>query len=246
MAEVKVVTREAGAISFNYEELKGEIMAKAAEYSAAVYTEENIGFAKADRAKLNKLKTALNDERLKREREFMQPFMEFKAQVADLISIIDEPIKAIDTQVKAFEENQRLEKKGDCVEIFASLPHPEWLDYMQIENPKWYNKTTTLAAVKDEMEGAIQKVKSECEMIQNYCPNPDAALALYRQNLNLKAAMELGKAITLQQKPIPLAADSETLEEASWVSFRALLTPTQAKALAAFMKTNKIKFEKGE
>ena len=246
MAELKVTTVQPGAISFNYEELKAEIVEKAQEYAAAVYTADNIGFAKADRAKLNKLKTALNEERLKREHEFMKPFAEFKEQIADLIKIIDEPIKAIDTQVKAFEENERLDKKGDCIEVFASIPHPEWLDYEQIENPKWYNKTTSLASVKDEMEGTIQKVKSECEMIQNYCPNPDAALALYRQNLNLKTAMELGKALTLQQKPIPLAADNETMEEASWVSFRALLTPTQAKALRGFCKLNGIKIEKGE
>lgn len=249
MAELKVVTREAGAISFNYEELKGEIMAKASEYSTAVYTEENIGFAKADRAKLNKLKTALNDERLKQERAFMKPFMEFKEQINELIKIIDEPIKTIDTQVKAFEDAERAEKRKACIEQFEDYKQaddfPSWLRYEQIESNKWYNKTTSLSTVHEEIGGAIQKVISECDMIQNYCPNPEVALAFYKKGLDLKGAMELGRAVTLQNiVRTPVVADPE--EEASWVCFKALMTPTQAKALVGFFKTNNIEYKKGE
>ena len=249
MAELKVVTREAGAISFNYEELKGEIMAKASEYSTAVYTEENIGFAKADRAKLNKLKTALNDERLKQEREFMKPFMGFKEQINELIKIIDEPIKTIDAQVKAFEEAERAEKRKACVEQFEDYRQaddfPSWLRYEQIESNKWYNKTTSLSTVHEEIGGAIQKVISESEMIQNYCPNPDVALAFYKKGLDLKGAMELGKAVTLEKiVRTPVVADTE--EEASWVTFKALLTSAQAYELKVFCNTHGIKIEKGE
>lgn len=249
MAEFKITTLEQGAISFNYEELKAEIVAKATEYSTAVYTADNIGFAKADRAKLNKLKTALNEERLKREREFMKPFMEFKEQVNDLIKIIDEPIKAIDTQVKAFEDAERAEKRKACIEQFEDYRQaddfPSWLRYEQIESNKWYNKTTSLSTVHEEIGGAIQKVISECDMIKNYCPNPDVALAFYKKGLDLNGAMELGRAVALQ-KTVQTPAVAEPEEEASWVCFKALLTSAQAYELKVFCNTHGIKIEKGE
>ncbi len=254
MAELKVTTVQPGAISFNYEELKAEIVEKAQEYAAAVYTADNIGFAKADRAKLNKLKTVLNEERLKREREFMKPFAEFKEQIADLIKIIDEPIKAIDTQVKAFEENERLDKKGDCIEVFASIPHPEWLDYEQIENPKWYNKTTSLASVKTEITEKVLDIESGLGIIAEASADAIASLECYKRTLNLKEALDEGKKAyelslkreAMKQMAEPKADIQETDEEAEWVSFRAFLTPTQAKALNGFCKLNGIKLEKGE
>lgn len=248
MAELKIVAQNTSTISFNYEELKGEILAKAQEYEVAVYSAENIGIAKADRARLNKLKTALNEERLKREREFMLPFMEFKSQVADLISIIDKPIKAIDTQVKEFETAQKEQKRDECKRVFDTYrcvkDFPEWLEYEQIENPKWLNKTVSLATVEEEIGGAIQKVNSDIDMIQNYCPNPSVGVAHYKKTLDLQKSMELGRMVAETEKPKSVEPAPE--EEAEWVSFRALLTPTQAKALAGFFKTNHITFEKGE
>ena len=87
-------------ISFNYEELKAELTEKVAFYETLVYTDDQVKDAKADRATLNKLKKTLNDERIRREKEYMQPFNEFKAQVNEIIGIIDKPIAVIDKQVK--------------------------------------------------------------------------------------------------------------------------------------------------
>ena len=98
-------------LTFNYEELKQELIQKAESYASLVYTEDQIKVAKEDRANLNRLKKALNDERLKREKEYMAPFATFKAQITEIISIIDKPCAVIDQQVKAFEERQKAEKK---------------------------------------------------------------------------------------------------------------------------------------
>ena len=57
--------------SFNYEELKQEIAKKSEVYASLVYNENEIKAAKADRSNLNKLKKALNDERIRREKEYM-------------------------------------------------------------------------------------------------------------------------------------------------------------------------------
>ena len=254
MAEFKVSVARPGEISFNYEELKAEVSAKASEYASYVYTPETIGDAKTDRAKLNKLKTALNDERVKREREFMLPFMEFKSQVADLIQIIDKPIKAIDTQVKEFEAAEKEQKKLECIELFnlyrVRSDFPKWLAYEQIENTKWYNKTSKKSEVNEEIAGAIQKVNSELDMIQNYCPNPSVGIANYKKTLDLKKSLELGRMAAEEEQPkvvtnVVLPAEAEE-EEPEWVLFKAYLTPSMARALNHFCKLNGIKLRKHE
>ena len=52
-------------VKFNYEELKKELTEKVENYKNLVYTEENINMAKKDRANLNKLKKAINDEKIR-------------------------------------------------------------------------------------------------------------------------------------------------------------------------------------
>ena len=72
--------------TFNYDELKTELLQKASVYETMVYTEDQIREAKADRANLNRLKKALNDERIRREKEYMEPFNKFKMQIAEIIT----------------------------------------------------------------------------------------------------------------------------------------------------------------
>lgn len=254
MAELKVDAKNTSTISFNYEELKAEIIKKSQEYKNAIYSANDIGAAKADRAKLNKLKTALNEERLKREREFMTPFMEFKDQVNELIRIIDEPIKAIDAQVKAVEEEERLNKKGDCIEVFAGIPHPDWLDFMQIENPKWYNKSTSLSSIRDEIVKKVSEIESDLNIIADVSADLVTSEEYYKRTLDLQGAIAEGKKAyeialkkeAMKQVAEPKADIPDTDEEPSWVSFRALITTAQAKALNGFCKLNGIKLEKGE
>jgi hypothetical protein len=100
----------AEVIHFNYEELKKELTEKVSKYDGLIYTESDIKDAKADRAQLNKFKKALNDERLRQEKEYMTPFNVFKNQINELIGIIDKPVSMIDKQVKDYEEKKKAEK----------------------------------------------------------------------------------------------------------------------------------------
>ena len=111
MMELKIMPYEQpAAIKFNFEELKTELEERVKVYEKMVYDETQIQQAKADRADLNKLKKALNDERIRREKDYMVPFNEFKAQINEIIAIIDKPVAIIDKQVKEFEEKEKQEK----------------------------------------------------------------------------------------------------------------------------------------
>ena len=90
-------------IEFNYAELKSEIETKLEVYKNLVYEEKDLKLAKADKSSLNKLKKALNDERIRREKEYMKPFNDFKNQINEIIDIIDEHVKLINYQIKDYE-----------------------------------------------------------------------------------------------------------------------------------------------
>lgn len=100
-------------ISWNNEELKAEISAKMKDYKGLVFTEETIKEAKKDRASLNKLRSAFEDERKRIKKLYMDPYNRFEQQVKEVIALIDEPIRLIDAQIKEVEENKKLQKRKD-------------------------------------------------------------------------------------------------------------------------------------
>ena len=144
-------------IIFNYEELKEGISAKVAHYKNLVYTDDQIKEAKEDRANLNKLKKALNDERIRLEKEYMIPFNTFKAQLNEIIKIIDEPVTMIDSQVKEYQENKKEEKRKEIVSYFDSVKEklPDEIGLESIFNTKWLNESVSMKSVKKDIDDAI-------------------------------------------------------------------------------------------
>ena len=78
-------------IDFNFEELKGQLAESLALYTGLVVTEDGIKGAKEDRAKLNKLREALENKRKEVKRECMAPYTDFEAKVKELVGLIDQP-----------------------------------------------------------------------------------------------------------------------------------------------------------
>ena len=107
--ELQIKAYQAQPIEWNYEALKTELLSKLEDYKHLQYTAEQITMAKADRANLNNLKKALSDERIRRKKEFLEPFETFEKQVKELCNLIDEPVQLIDTQIKEVEEKEKLE-----------------------------------------------------------------------------------------------------------------------------------------
>ena len=138
-------------ITFNYEELKSELLHKVSVYETMVYTEDQVKEAKADRAALNRLKKALNDERIRQEKEYMQPFNTFKAQIAELVKIIDNSVSVVDKQVKEFDEKKKAEKLDTILEYFgialaAKLPSVP-LNHRLVVDDKWLNASVSMKSI---------------------------------------------------------------------------------------------------
>ena len=177
------------ALSFNFEELKGELEEKVKHYETLVYSDEQIKEAKADKANLNKLKKALNDERIKREKEYMIPFNDFKSKINEIIAIIDKPVLMIDKQVKAFEENQKAEKLATILAFFNGENEFEWLDFELINNSKWLNASVTMKAIQEEIKIKLEQIKTDIATLSQMPEFGFEAVEVYKTSLNMNKAL---------------------------------------------------------
>lgn len=177
-------------ISFNYEELKAELTEKVAFYETLVYTDDQVKDAKADRATLNKLKKTLNDERIRREKEYMQPFNEFKAQVNEIIGIIDKPIAVIDKQVKEFEDQKKANKQKDIEELFASIGFQSFVTLEKIWDPKWLNASTSMKSIEEQMRSRMYQIGDDVLTLHNLPEFGFEATEVYKQTLDINKAIK--------------------------------------------------------
>lgn len=187
-------------IKFNFEELKTELTAKAHDYKVTVYTEDNIKEAKSDRASLNKLKKALNDERIRLEKEYMKPFNTFKAQINEIIGIVDEPIGIIDSQIKDFEQRKKDEKREAIIELWNSKEKPEFLEAFDLFNEKWLNSTYTMAKVEEDIDEIIAKTMEDLKTLEGLPEFGFEAVEEYKRTLSLSQAIAEGKRLADIQK----------------------------------------------
>lgn len=180
-------------ISFNFEELKTELSDKVKKYELMTYTDDQIKEAKADRANLNKLKKALNDERIRREKDYMIPFNEFKAKINEIIGIIEKPIAVIDAQIKAADEKKKEAKQLEIGSLFVTKRFPSWVKINMIQDNTWLNATTSMKQIEDNLDGWLNRIETETKTIESLPEFGFEAMEIYRQTLDINRAIAEGQ-----------------------------------------------------
>lgn len=247
------------APKINFEELKTEISASVKKYETLVYTNEQMKDAKADKAKLNKLKKALNDARIEKQKEYMTPFNAFKAQIDELIGIIDGGVSAIDKQVKEYDEGKKAEKRQQIEELFVSIGFQPFVKLEQIWSEKWLNVTYSLKQIEEEMREKMYSISTNLLTLSNLPLHGFEAIETYKSTLDIKEALNKAnklaeydrkkQEVEKAKEEIPTQAEATPpqptqTEKKQWVSFTAELTAAQAKSLKEFFERNKINFKK--
>ncbi len=198
-------------ITFNYEELKEEIAGKVSHYETLVYTDDQIKEAKADRADLNKFKKALNDERIRREREYMQPFQDFKDKIDEIIAIIDKPIMLIDRQIKECEEKQKHDKRNAIEELFASMGFQSFVKFEMIFNEKWLNATVSMKKIEEALNSEKIRIGNDIFTLSGLPEFSFEAIEIYKTTLDINQALNEGRRLSEIQKR---KAEHEAAEKA--------------------------------
>ena len=142
----------------NLAALKAELTPKLDYYNKLVVTADSIKAAKADKAALNKLKTAIEDQRKAIKKQYLEPYNVLETQCKEVVALIDAPISAIDKQIKVFEEKDDNEKYSQLTVAFNDLEPPEWIKIEDVLNPKWKNKTLKTEALISELTAAVKEL----------------------------------------------------------------------------------------
>ena len=195
----------------NLEQLKADLDEKN-EHAAALLSEANEARAEDDKAALNKLKKAISDQRISIKKQYLEPYNELERQCKELDAMIDEPIRAIDSQLKAFDEAEKKEKLTQLQTAFYRTEHPSWLQFNAVLPEKWENKTAKTDKLIEQIEQNVMGINTDiAEIDAIYAESPllTAIANHYKQTLN--KAETLSYAVTLEQQ---YKADQERKAEA--------------------------------
>ena len=257
-------------IECNYEELKAELSQKLEEYKGRVYTEEQVKDAKADRAKLNALATAIENKRKEIKKQCLQPYEKFEAQIKDLLAVIKEPVALIDSQIKGYEEEKKAKKLEEIKALFEKLKDVageelEFVSFEQVFEIKFLNASTSLKQVETVINNIFNSIKCNLKTIADLKEYSFEATEVYKETLNLNEALEKARYMVEiakkkaeeerkeQEKKEEVKEVVPDLQEAEepatdvkreWTAFEAYLSTEEAKMLAAWLKLNNIKIRR--
>lgn len=249
-------------IEFNFDELKTELSKNLEKYQGLTYTDETLKDGKADKAKLNKLKEAIETRRKEIKKLCLKPYDEFEVKVKELVKLIDEPITAIDTQLKDFEDKRVSAKLVDITDMYNSI-FDGWTDIIRLEqifNEKWKNATYSMKNIKSELEELFTKTKTDIQTIADMNLKPDIEMHVkdvYLQTLSFsKAIQEKNRLEELEiklqeQKAKKIEEPKEQIAEVSTISEPAKIyerrfwvkgTKEQLISLGNYMKESEIEY----
>lgn len=256
--------QEQSPITFNYEQLK-EILTKKVEiYKTTVYTEETISLAKTDRANLNKLSKAINDEKIRVKNKLLEPYTDFETKCKELMAIVNTAGENVDTQIKAFEKVEKDEKLKQVMMLWIENAgeFQELIDFDLIFNEQWLNKTYSMNKVETDIKHITEKTKLDMGTIDGQIKDEalnKQAKAFYFKNINQASVLSLSlqeavkvKETTEKLQEIEKKQEQQPVinnmaeEKVIQLDFRVWGTQTQLMKLKQFLKDNNIKVGKVE
>ena len=270
--ELVVTVKKTSEIEFNHEPLKTELKNALEKYRNLVYTDDSIKDAKADRAKLNALATAIEDKRKEIKKQCLEPYEQFEKKIKELTALIAAPCAEIDGQVKAFEARKKAEKKSELMaftdlELNRIIPFKDKFPADTFITEKMLNSSVSIKNAKTEISEAITKVNEGIELIKTFpesrqsglliqfAATRDLAQVIKRNNeidemeKAQAKAKEIEQAKKLEKKPVEQKQDSIIdAPRVELMTFTLKLTGTKEKLieLRKYIAANGISYEKVE
>ena len=202
--QLVITDKSLGSLTTNALQIKAMVEAALPDYSIENYADD-LELAKADKAMLNKAKKALNDERIKIEREFMKPFEEFKTIVTDTCKLIDACATKIDSVVKEADEIER-NKKRALIESLWTKRNFTLVPLVKVFEDKWLLKGTKEKDIDFRMDEIVLSIESDIKTIEAIGDDVDTLKAMYLENLNLNQTIQYSARLKENKKRIAEAA----------------------------------------
>lgn len=157
------------SIDFNKDEIKSYISQNLEKYQGLIYDDNSIKLAKTDRATLNNFKTVLDTKRKEIKNKCLEPYNAFESQIKELIGLIDQPLLAIDDQVKEYESRKKAEKRDQAMEIYNEIfeEFQEVISFNSIEDKRWQNTTFNINDVRSDIERIYSSIQTGVKIIKD-------------------------------------------------------------------------------
>jgi hypothetical protein len=203
-----IVNQQQGKITTNFDKVKETLTEQMAIYKELEVTEDNKTERKKDIATLRKMIKAVNSKRIEVKKECLKPYEVFEKQASELVDIINQPIGILDSQVKEFEDKQRLQKIENINELFDEiiLSYPELIDeigIVTIYDSRWENATASMKSVKEDIKAKLDKIQADITLIKSMpSDKTEEALRLYWGDLDVAKAITMINRYEQQKKEI--------------------------------------------
>lgn len=230
--QLEVKEFKLGVIKTNLNELEAYVNENLAKYQGLVYTDDQIKDAKTDRRNLNNLGKAINDWRIRQEREFNEPFAAVKEQCNRVVGRIKETSGEIDSQVKAYEQSKKEQKKQQIAAYWDEIKLHD-IPLEQIFDERWLNVTCSEKEWKTALDRRKERITMDlasfanyadakmCEfMITEYMKTLDVQMCLDRWNEQVEAERRAEEA-KARAEAIRQAREEETRRRAEMAAQRA-------------------------
>ena len=220
MDELMIITRQSpGFASFeNFEEIKSYLAEQLASYRNLVYTEDNLKLAKADKAKLNKLKKALDERRKEIKKIYMEPYLILEGQIKELTAMIDEPLAEIKAFTDRMEEERKAQRRAEIKQYYdtVSAPLGELADLLfeseAFIDKKWLNASTKPKVWQDGVREKVAQASADLSTIQQTGGSQTPALIdRYMESMDMAATTAYQK--SLQQTEAAAQTEVEAVED---------------------------------
>ncbi|MGL4759858.1 MAG: exonuclease domain-containing protein [Sarcina sp.] len=158
-------------IDWDYEVIKENLSRNLEPYKNLIYNAENIKLAKADKVKLNKLKNSIEDKKNAIKKIYLEPFNEVDKQSKELIALVTEQIKYIDSIVKEAQGKEKEAKKNEIKEYFDSKAGcfgdfaNEIFENKNFYIVEWENKGAKISDIKENIDDKINKISNDITII---------------------------------------------------------------------------------
>jgi len=211
-----VVEVKASEVSTNFEDVKAGLAEQMEVYKELAVTEEVKAERKKDIATLRKMQKAVKEEDSKVKKACLAPYELFREKANELVQIIEDPIAIINSQVKEFEEKQRLQKRADIESYFSdvikrySLDMQEEVGLASIYDGRWENATASMKSVKEEIDSKLKTISDNVNLIKSMVSDKtEEALNLFWGDLDVAKAIGMINRYEAQKREIQAKLDEE-------------------------------------
>ncbi len=193
-------------------------------YANVIVTEEFITEGKEDRAKLNKLKKNLADERKKIEKDGLSDVQKFILKIKEAEKTVGTLSENINNQIKKFENEEKEKKLNEIKEIkdeLCLIRNVEYGTHLDIsgeivDNPRWTNKGFKKAEIEKEIKEQVEKIKEKYDFImtQIEIANEDIETKIIFSDIVSKFKCNIGEIVKfIAEKKLQIKTTEENIRK---------------------------------